>query len=97
MPRQFIERVMTALSEAGYKGTQYKRVDYYNNGYSGQTGIFKKHENYSQQNEFRFYVPNAKNKPIKINIGSIEDIAVLNKGIYLRYKFSDDRKKAFLI
>ena len=97
MPRQFIERVKTALSEAGYKGIQYNRVDYFNNGYSGQTGIFKKHENYSQQNEFRFYVPNAKNKPIKINIGSIEDIAVMKKGIYLRYTFSDDREKAFFI
>jgi len=96
-PRQFIERVKTALSEAGYKGIQYKRVDYYNNEYSGQTGIFKKHENYSPQNEFRFYVPNAKNEPIKINIGSIEDIALMEKDIYLKYTFSDGRKKTFLI
>lgn len=96
-PSKFIKRVKTALSEIGYEGIQYDRVDYYNDTYCGSTGIFKKNEKYSSQNEFRFYIPNVEDRAIKINIGSIENIAKMSKSFYLKFTFSNDREKAFFI
>lgn len=96
-PRKFIQRVKKALLEEGYKDIQSKPVDYYPNEYSGHIGPFKKHQNFSHQNEFRIYVPNSDNKPIKINIGSIKDIAIMKESCCLRFEFTDNRIKTFML
>lgn len=96
-PRKFIQRVKKALFEGGYKNIKFKPVDYYPNEYSGYIGTFKKHQNFSHQNEFRLYVPNSENKPIKINIGSIKDIAIMKESCFLRFEFTDKRIKTFVL
>jgi len=96
-PPEFIQRVKKALLNAGYKDIKYAPVEYYPNDYYGYLGTFKKHQDFSHQNEFRFYVPNTDNKPIKINIGSIKDIAVIKETCFLRYEFTDKRIKTFML
>ncbi len=96
-PGIFIQRIKTALFEAGYKDIIFKPVDYYPNEYSGHVGPFKKHQNFSHQREFRLYVPNSDNKPIKINIGSIKDIAIMKESCCLRFEFTDNRIKTFML
>jgi len=96
-PQKFIQRVKKGLLEAGYKDIKYAQVEYYPNDYSGYIGVFKKHKDFSHQNEFRFYVPNAGNKPIKIYIGSIKDIAIMKESCFLRFKFTDDQIKTFML
>ena len=71
----FISRVKRALDEKGLK-YYYGMVRYYNyKEFSGHAGIFHKSNKFEYQNEFRFYVENKTNKPLLLNIGSIEDIA----------------------
>jgi hypothetical protein len=96
-PRKFIERVEKALIEAGYKGVKYGQVKYYPNDYTGYIGPFKKHEYFKPQNEFRFYIPNPNNKPIKIKIGSMKDIAIIKESCFLQFEFTDNRIKKFML
>jgi hypothetical protein len=96
-PRKFIQRFKKALLEAGYKDIKYGPVKYYPKDYSGDIGPFKKHQDFSPQNEFRFYIPNTDNKPIKIKIGSIKDIAIMKESCLLRFEFTDNRIKTFML
>lgn len=96
-PREFIERVKTALTKRGYQYIKYKPVEYFPNNYSGKVGIFKKHEDFKHQNEFRFFVGNPDNKPIKVEIGSIEDIAIVKEGCVLKLELTDGRTKLFIM
>jgi hypothetical protein len=96
-PRKFIARVKKALIKAGYKDIKYGQVKYYPNDFSGYIGPFKKHEYFSPQNEFRFYVPNQENIPIKVYIGSIKDIAIIKENCFLQFEFTDNRIKKFML
>ncbi len=95
-PRIFIERVKKALIDKGYEKVYYKPVTYYSNNYSGKVGFFRKHEKFSPQNEFRFFIPNKKNETITIEIGSLKEIAVVrHNGCFLKAKLTDSRTKIF--
>ena len=96
-PRKFIERVKKALLEAGYSDIKYGPITYYPNDYSGYIGPFMKHQIFSQQNEYRFYVPNDKNNPIIINIGPLDDIAIMQESCFLRFELTDNRIKTFML
>jgi len=79
-PKKFLERLFSALEENGYKGSKRNKVVYYKNDYSGNVGFFLKHERFKPQSEYRIHVPNIKDEPIKLKIGSLKDIAVFNPG-----------------
>jgi hypothetical protein len=96
-PRKFIERVKKALLKEGYSDIKYGPVNYYPNDYSGYIGPFMKHQIFSPQNEYRFYVPNEENNPIIINIGPIDDIAIMKESCVLRFELTDKRIKTFML
>jgi len=96
-PREFIKRVETALKEKGYEDIKYWPVEYFPNDYSGNVGIFKKHEKFKHQNEFRFFISNTDNQPIRLEIGSIEDIAIVRNGCALKLELTDKRTKVILL
>lgn len=95
-PREFINRVTTTLKANGYQDIKYWAVEYFPNDYSGEVGIFRKHEKFKHQNEFRFFIPNTNNEPIRIEIGAIEDIAVMMDGCALKLELTDKRTKIIL-
>ncbi|MVZ62144.1 hypothetical protein [Sphingobacterium humi] len=74
-PKKFIERIFAELDLIGIRGYSYNKVEYYDNDFNGEIGPFKKHKIYSHQSEFRIFIPNNQDSPLKLNIGNIEDIA----------------------
>lgn len=94
-PRIFIKRILKALKKNGFNNIAYKPVVYYSNEYSGDVGIFRKHEKFCHQNEFRFFIPNKLDKPIRIFIGSLKDIARIENNSLIRLTYTD--KKVQLI
>lgn len=89
-PRVFIERLSTSLEENGFSHVEYGMVTYYNHEYTGAVGFFKKHENFKHQSEYRIFVANPKDEPIKIRIGPLHDIATLNTGV-MRLTYTDGK------
>ncbi|MFA4868098.1 MAG: hypothetical protein WC623_07865 [Pedobacter sp.] len=74
---EFAKRVVNQLN---MDGIQFKhgKIGYKDfSKYTGKKSFFSKDLKYSYQNEYRLHLLTAKNEPYKINIGSIEDIAVL--------------------
>ena len=65
---------------------------YYSNDFSGEVGFFRKHEKFKPQSEYRIYISNSINEPIKIKIGSLEDIASLNTG-FLKLTYTDKKEQ----
>ena len=96
-PREFINRVLDALKINGFENVQYMRVSYYSNEYSGNIGFFKKHEKFQHQNEFRIFIPNNQNELIKISIGSLKDIAAIEKNEMLKLVYTDQKEQTILI
>lgn len=96
-PRKFIERVLKALKNNGFENVQYKPVVYYSNDYSGPVGFFRKHEKFCSHNEFRFFIPNKLNEPIKISIGSLKDIASIENNGFLRLTYTDNKEQLIKI
>ncbi len=90
-PKIFLERVMNGLKELGYKTIIHDKVEYYQDHYSGKLGFFRKHANYKAQNEFRIFVPNENNEPIKLNIGSLKDIATIKKNCFVDFTHADGK------
>lgn len=90
-PRIFLERVKRALNEKGYFSIKHNKVHYYKNEYSGAVGVFKKHEKFQAQNEFRIFVPNKSNKLIKVQIGSLKDIASIENNNCLQHTYTDEK------
>ena len=90
-PKIFLQRVMDGLRKLGYKNIIHEKVTYYDNNYSGELGFFKKHEKFKGQNEFRIFVPNKDNKPIKLNIGSLKDIASISKNGFREVHYGDGK------
>jgi hypothetical protein len=74
-PKEFIRRVGLAIEKEGYKYTlgtvQYRNLS----SFTGKMGVFDKAEFYRNQKEVRFCIHSAGDKPIKICIGNINDIA----------------------
>jgi hypothetical protein len=92
-PKEFIKRVLDGLKTNGYENVIYKRVSYYPNEYSGPIGMFRKHEKFNPQNEIRIFVPNEKNESIKINIGSLNDIAYIENNTLLELTYTDGKEQ----
>jgi hypothetical protein len=92
-PKEFILRVENELKKNGFEKIYYKSVNYYESEYSGKVGVFRKHIKFKKQNEFRFYIPNKENIAIKINIGSMKDIAMIENNRLLRIEFTNNSEK----
>lgn len=92
-PREFINRVKNALLKDGYCNAEFNKVNYYPDNYSGTVGFFKKHERFRHQNEYRIYIQNTNNEPIKIQIGSMHDIARIQNNNYLQFTFTDGKQQ----
>lgn len=90
-PEIFLERVLKGLSDLGYNNVIHEKVEYYKNDYSGELGLFKKHEKFEAQKEFRIFVPNENNQPIKLKIGSLKDIATVKKSVLLNVIYGDGK------
>ncbi|WP_320051597.1 hypothetical protein [uncultured Acetobacteroides sp.] len=91
-PQNFLDRLFDALKENGYSNFKPRKVSYYENNYSGNVGFFRKHERFKPQSEFRIFIPNAKNEPIKLKIGSLKDIASFNTG-FIKLNYTDGKEQ----
>lgn len=96
-PHEFVIRINKALKDNGFNDVRYQPVEYYTNYYVGEVGIFKKHEKFKHQKEFRFFIDNPKNEVISFEIGSIEDIAVVEDSFTLKFDLTDGRMKTVII
>ncbi|PZX49319.1 hypothetical protein LV84_04262 [Algoriphagus ratkowskyi] len=96
-PKEFVNRIIKGLKNNGYDNIKYKPIEYYHHEYSGQLGVFKKHEIFKPQNEFRVFVPNEKNKIIKIYIGTIKDISSIEKNNQITITYNDKKKQTIEI
>jgi len=91
-PKIFLERIFAELQKLGYKNYRANKVSYYGNEYSGKVDFFRKHEKFKSQKEFRIFIPNKENTPIKLNIGSLRDIAKINEGV-LKLTYTDEKEQ----
>ncbi|MBJ2175545.1 hypothetical protein JBL43_14935 [Aureibaculum sp. A20] len=75
---EFLKRVKLELDRQKYK-FDWRLVDYYNENERNlkELNIFSKASTFQNQNEFRIYVENVNNKPLKIEIGSIKEISYI--------------------
>lgn len=89
-PKIFLERLVNELKENGFDPI-YNKVKYYSDDFSGDVGVFGKHENFANQNEFRIYIRNPKNENVKINIGKLHDIAIMEKTVNFSLQDSKGR------
>ena len=72
--QEFVDRIEAAANVAGLN-VNYGPVEYYDDGsYSGDTGVFRKPRAYSYQREFRIVVFPGSASPIRLSVGSLEDI-----------------------
>jgi hypothetical protein len=72
--QEFISRTCKAARSAGFR-CMYGLIEYYDvDGYSGETGPFRKPSNFAYQQEFRFLVEPGSSQPIRLAVGSLEDI-----------------------
>lgn len=88
-PKIFLERVHKELDRLGYTNHKSSKVLYYKNDYSGNVNFFMKNEKFKSQCEFRIFIPNEKNEPLRINIGSLKDIASINTGV-IKLTYTDN-------
>lgn len=74
---EFMKRVERAMDELKIHW-YYGPVEYFNEAdYDGKLHMFKKRSRYYFQNEFRIYIETENTESMKLNIGSIEDIALI--------------------
>jgi|GEM_PF-2960878 hypothetical protein len=77
--KEFNSRLLRKLRAIGYN-PKWNWVKYYNEyDYEGTLDSFSKPKDYSYQKEVRYVVNPTSNAPIKVQIGSLADIAVLCK------------------
>lgn len=55
-----------------------------------------KNEKFKSQKEFRIFIPNDKNEPLKISIGSIKDIASIETGV-LKLTYTDKKEQLIFL
>lgn len=91
-PQIFLERIFSELQRLGYTNYKANKVFYYGNEYSGKVNFFRKHEKFEFQKEYRIFIPNKENKPIKLNIGNLSDIAKINIGV-LKLTYTDEKEQ----
>jgi hypothetical protein len=91
-PKEFFDRLFATLKKSGYSNFESGKVSYYSNDFSGNVGFFRKHERFKHQSEYRIFIPNLKDEPIKIKIGSLKDIASVETGI-MKLKYNDDKEQ----
>lgn len=73
--KEFIQRFKNKINDQQYE-YEYNLVKYYNpKEYSGPLNVFCKQNNFEYQQEFRFFIKRNDSGPLKITIGSIQDIA----------------------
>jgi len=71
----FLDRIEKELQKQGYKFS-HGLVRYYDKDkINSRLTVFEKPQEFEYQKEYRIYVQNDKIEPIKINIGSLRDIA----------------------
>ena len=87
-PRYFIKRIDKKINDIGLKMI-YCPVKYLDTkDYYGNYNIFHKPIELKYQSEFKLFIQNENKQPMKINIGSIQDIAFMTKVADLkRYKY----------
>jgi hypothetical protein len=75
---EFLKRVKLELDKQRFK-FNWGLVDYYNENARNQKelNIFSKASTFQNQNEFRIYVENVNNKPLKIQIGSNKEVSCI--------------------
>lgn len=71
---EFVSRVRTAAGNQSW-GVAHAAVEYVKRDtHDGQMGPFRKFEEFSYQNEFRFVLETGMNKPCRLLVGSLRDI-----------------------
>jgi hypothetical protein len=76
---EFLKRIENGLKKMSLKFT-HGFVDYYDTDKkNGEINLFEKPNEYKFQNEFRFYIQSGSIEAIKIDIGSLKDIAEMHK------------------
>jgi hypothetical protein len=75
-PQQFIDRIHRVLTEKHIQHTA-GLVEYFGDDYTGEIGPFKKQRAFSYQSEWRLVCFNGPGTSLNIEIGSIQDIAVI--------------------
>jgi hypothetical protein len=94
-PTEFLDRIKAELKKQGYS-FESRFVEYYNEKeIDGAVNPFQKRNIFSHQSEYRIFVANNKDEPIKITIGSIEDIAQVINGKMIKYVLGE--KNYFVI
>jgi len=97
-PSIFIERVEKELKKLGYNNVTHQKVEYYRGDYVGEVGVFKKHERFEKQCEYRFFIENEYNQTIKdIYIGSLADIATIERNLMMQLTLDCGSKKVLYI
>lgn len=82
---EFLNRIQIQLSKQGYS-FESRFVQYYNpKEIDGKIDAFQKRNIFSHQSEYRIYVAHNKDLPLKITIGSIEDIAQIINSKMIKY------------
>jgi len=89
-PKAFIDRVESAIRKEGYSCASGPVKYYDENMINGFISPFHKRLKYELQQEARIFIPNTKNMPITLNIGSIEDIAFLVTDDYLAIHIAEN-------
>lgn len=75
-PNQFLSRVEKALSALSLEYLISPVTYYEPNSFRGKLGLFMKKAEHAYQHEIRIWVKSSSDKPMKLQIGSIRDIAV---------------------
>lgn len=97
-PNEFIKRVELELKRKNIK-FHFGTVKYYADDYSGELGgPFDKNKFFEKQREYRIFIDSDGKDKILIEIGNIEDIACVYKGIYeMKLSLTDGDQLVFKI
>lgn len=97
-PNEFIKRVELELKRKNIK-FHFGTVKYYVDDYSGELGgPFDKNKFFEKQREYRIFIDSDGKDKILIEIGNIEDIACVYKGIYeMKLSLTDGDQLVFKI
>jgi len=73
---EFLRRIKRVLEKEKSIDFESRKVEYYDDKYSGEIGLARKRKIYESQNEQRF-IMHSKSEDFQFSIGSIEDIATI--------------------
>jgi hypothetical protein len=93
--RTFLKRLKTALDAKGIKNFETGMVAYKDfSKYTGKKTVFEKDIKFAYQQEWRLFVANKNDEPVKIEIGSLEDIALMGPSVNIEQLLVKGEKKA---